>query len=104
MNADNIIEFFKERKHFDGWWGNIEPEIQDEIRQELNSLLRKANEEVLNNGNVVALLLKLIQTGYGFRVIWGQHKWTIEINLQRFTNESLIAALEAARQSQRGLI
>lgn len=33
-----IIRFFQERKFFGDWWGNIDPEIQDEIYNELRRL------------------------------------------------------------------
>lgn len=33
-----IIRFFEDRKFFDAWWGNIDPEIKDEIYDELRKL------------------------------------------------------------------
>lgn len=39
MNAESIINFFQGRKHFDGWWGGIDEDIQQEILAELNTLL-----------------------------------------------------------------
>lgn len=33
-----VMKFFEGRKFFDGWWANIEPDIQDEIYDELRKL------------------------------------------------------------------
>ena len=37
--ADKVIEFLKGRRHFDGWWENIEDYIQQEIKEGLEAEL-----------------------------------------------------------------
>ncbi len=37
--AEKIINELNDRSGFDDWWGNLDEDIQDEIKQELISIL-----------------------------------------------------------------
>ncbi len=41
MLVDNIIAILSARKGFDGWWNNIDDDIQEEIIDEIVALINK---------------------------------------------------------------
>jgi hypothetical protein len=41
--AHKIINFFDQRSGFDAWWCEIDPDIREEIIEELAELLKKAS-------------------------------------------------------------
>ncbi len=45
--ADVAIEVLRGRKHFDGWFGRIDEDIQAEIRTELNAALMRADSQAV---------------------------------------------------------
>jgi hypothetical protein len=43
--AEQIIELLSDRNGFDGWWGMIDDEIQEEILNELTELIENLSHQ-----------------------------------------------------------
>jgi hypothetical protein len=54
--ADVAIEVLQGRKHFDGWFGRIDNDIQTEIRTELNAALVRADSQAVREWQPTAAL------------------------------------------------
>jgi hypothetical protein len=47
--VNEIIDFLNNRKGFDDWWGDIDDDIKNEIKQELENIVKSKQIKVLNN-------------------------------------------------------